>query len=83
MTNVIQLVPAEWVSESILMAVTGLKKNTIKHARNTSWMEGREYRHVSGNGEPHETAPCFYKLKLIEEWIGRMPKAVRREKKSA
>ncbi|CAI0847438.1 Putative excisionase (DUF1233) [Serratia ficaria] len=30
--QIIQLVPNKWVSESILMSITGLKKNTIKTA---------------------------------------------------
>ncbi|CNI72787.1 excisionase family protein [Yersinia enterocolitica] len=81
MDNIIQLVPSRWVSESVLMAITGLKKNTIKYARDTSWMEGREYKHVSGNGIPHETSACFYNRELVDEWIQKMPKAIRRERK--
>ncbi|EKN5164348.1 DNA-binding protein, partial [Yersinia enterocolitica] len=38
MDNVIKLVPSRWVSESVLMSISGLKKNTIKTARETSWM---------------------------------------------
>ncbi|EOD4110241.1 excisionase family protein, partial [Yersinia enterocolitica] len=28
MDNVIKLVPSRWVSESVLMSISGLKKNT-------------------------------------------------------
>lgn len=83
MSEVIQLVPNKWVSESLLMAITGMKASTIKHARNTSWMEGREYKKVSGNSDPSETAPCFYNRELVDEWIQRMPAAKPRERKSA
>ncbi|MCU3131809.1 excisionase family protein [Enterobacter roggenkampii] len=37
--------PNKWVTESLLMAITGLTKNAIRSAREKSWMEGREYRH--------------------------------------
>lgn len=83
MQNVVPLVPNKWVSESLLILLTGLKKSTIKHARDTAWMEGREYKHVSGNGQPGETAPCFYDRELVDDWIQKMPKAIRRERKSA
>lgn len=43
MSEAIQLVPNKWVSEEVLMAITGLTKNAIKSARAKSWMEGREY----------------------------------------
>lgn len=74
MDNIIQLVPSRWVSESVLMAITGLKKNTIKYARDTTWMEGREFKHVSGNGIPHETSACFYNRELVDEWIQKCQK---------
>lgn len=83
MSNIIQMVANKWVSESLLVQITGLKPSTIKHARDTSWMEGKEYKHVSGNGEPYETAPCFYNRELVDEWIQKMPRALRRDKKSA
>lgn len=80
MENVIQLVPGKWVSESLLMAITGLKKNTIKSARDHSWMEGREYKHVSADGQPYDNSMCFYDWKLIEKWIERQPAAIPRRK---
>ncbi|WP_413534382.1 excisionase family protein [Rahnella inusitata] len=83
MNNVAHITPNKWVSESLLITITGLKSSTIKYARDTLWMEGREYKHVSGSGEPGETAPCFYHRELIDEWIQKLPKAKRRERKSA
>ncbi|EBR4099704.1 excisionase, partial [Salmonella enterica] len=38
MSNVILLAPNEWVCESVLIAVTGLKSGTILRARKESWM---------------------------------------------
>ncbi|MFK8564808.1 excisionase family protein, partial [Escherichia coli] len=50
MGNVIQLAPNEWVCESVLIAITGLKPGTILRARKECWMVGREYIHVSPDG---------------------------------
>ncbi|EMU5280967.1 TPA: excisionase family protein [Yersinia enterocolitica] len=80
MTNVIQLVPSRWVSEAVLMSITGLKKNTIKTARETSWMEGREYKHVSPDGQPRDNSMCFYNRDEIDRWIERQPAAISRKK---
>ncbi|EBP7342886.1 DNA-binding protein, partial [Salmonella enterica] len=33
MSDIIQLTPNKWVSEEVLMAITGLTKNAIKSAR--------------------------------------------------
>ncbi|MEN4767278.1 excisionase family protein [Duffyella gerundensis] len=80
MENVINLTPSKWVSESVLMAITGMKKNTIKTARELSWMEGREYKHVSADGAPRDNSMCFYDWKAIEKWIDRQPTAIPRRK---
>jgi hypothetical protein len=34
------------------MDLKGIKKGTLKKAREFSLMEGREYKHVSFDGEP-------------------------------
>lgn len=80
MDNVIQLTPSKWVSEAVLMAITGLKKNTIKSAREGYWMEGREYKHVSADSVPMDNSQCFYDWKLIERWIENQPAATPRKK---
>lgn len=76
----VQLMPSKWVSESVLMAITGMKKNTIKSAREKCWMEGREYKHVSGDGAPAYNSACFYRLSAIEKWIENQPAATPRDK---
>ncbi|MDU5827487.1 excisionase family protein [Mixta calida] len=80
MENVIQLMPSKWVSEAVLMQITGLKKNTIKTAREVSWMEGREYKHVSPDGVPRENSMCFYDWRAVEKWIDKQPPAIPRRK---
>ncbi|WP_342753785.1 excisionase family protein [Pantoea sp. MBD-2R] len=80
MENIIQLVPGKWVAESVLIAITGMKKNTIKAARDQSWMEGREYKHVAADGQPRDNSMCFYDWKAIEKWIERQPAAIPRRK---
>lgn len=80
MENVIQLAPSKWVSESVLMAMTGLKKNTITTARKKCWMEGKEYKHVSPDGVPMDNSSCFYNWKEIERWIEKQPPAIPRQK---
>lgn len=39
--------PGKWVSEEQLIALKGIKKGTLKKAREKSFMEGREYKHVA------------------------------------
>lgn len=80
MSEAINLMPNKWVSESVLMAVTGLKKNTIKTARETSWMEGREYRHVAPDNQPRDNSPCFYNREEVDRWIEKQPPATKRRK---
>lgn len=41
-TIIYQIVPNEWVTEKLLIAVTGLKPGTILRARKESWLLGRE-----------------------------------------
>lgn len=78
--NVILLVPAKWVSEGVLMGITGLKKNTIKKAREDCWMEGREYKHISPDGQPRDNSTCFYDWKMVERWMDGQPAAIPRRK---
>ncbi|HIC1849292.1 excisionase family protein, partial [Escherichia coli] len=56
MQTIIQIEPNEWVSEDLLMAVTGMKRGTITRARKSSWLLGREYKHVSPEGDPKPTS---------------------------
>lgn len=71
MENVTYIVadPGEWVAEEQLMALKGIKKGTLKKARENSFLEGREYKHVSFDGEPWDNSPCFYNIKAIDRWI--------------
>lgn len=69
MTTIIQLEPNEWVTEPVLMAVTGMKSGTIARARKNSWLLGREYKHISPDGEPKPTSECMYNRKAVDAWI--------------
>lgn len=51
MSEIIQRVPNWWVIEGKLMHLTGLQEGTVRRARKTSWMNGRQYMHVSPEGE--------------------------------
>ena len=62
--------PGKWVSEEQLIALKGIKKGTLKKAREKSFMEGREYKHVAHDGMPWDNSPCFYNLEEIDRWIG-------------
>ena len=46
-SEIVLLVPNDWVSEKVLISVTGLKPGTITCAGKESWMLGREYLHIS------------------------------------
>jgi len=59
MQTIIQVEPNEWVTEQLLIAVTGMKPGTIARARKNSWLLGREYKHVSPDGEPKPTSECM------------------------
>ncbi|HBM2885802.1 TPA: excisionase family protein [Klebsiella oxytoca] len=69
MQTIIQLEPNEWVSENLLIAVTGMKRGTITRARKKSWLLGREYKHVSPEGDPKPTSECMYNRKAVDAWI--------------
>lgn len=58
-----------WVGEQQLMDLKGIKKGTLKKARECSFMEGREYKHVSFDGEPWDNSPCFYNIEEIDKLI--------------
>ncbi|PCQ50684.1 excisionase family protein, partial [Escherichia coli] len=67
MSEVIMIVsPGKWVSEEQLIALKGIKKGTLKKAREKSFMEGREYKHVAHDGMPWDNSPCFYNLEEID-----------------
>ncbi|WP_045441282.1 excisionase family protein [Citrobacter sp. S-77] len=69
MSNVIQLTPNDWVCESVLILITGLKPGTITRARKESWLLGREYLHVSPDGNPKPSSECMYNRKAVDQWI--------------
>lgn len=69
MNNIIQLEPNDWVSEDLLIAVTGLKSGTIARARKNSWFLGREYLHLSPDGDPKAGNACMYNRKAVDEWV--------------
>ena len=58
-----------------LIALKGIKKGTLKKAREKSFMEGREYKHVAHDGMPWDNSPCFYNLEEIDRWIERQASA--------
>ncbi|EBX0144500.1 excisionase family protein [Salmonella enterica subsp. enterica serovar Typhimurium] len=80
--SIIQLVPNKWVSEELLMAITGLTKHAIKSAREKSWMEWREYRHYSGDCQPKENSPILYNRYEVDNWVERQKLAIPRTKRS-
>ncbi|MEN4870862.1 excisionase family protein [Kosakonia cowanii] len=71
MSEAIQLVPNKWVSEEVLIAITGLTKNAIKSAWEKSWMEDREYRHYSGDCQPKDNSPILYNRHEVDNWVER------------
>ncbi|ELY2562263.1 excisionase family protein [Cronobacter sakazakii] len=71
MPEVIQLTPNKWVTEEKLIAVTGLRPGTIVRARKESWLQGREYLHISPDGDPKPNSECFYNCEAINAWIER------------
>ena len=70
--DVVLLVPNDWVSEKVLIAVTGLKPGTILRARKECWMVGREYVHVSPDGKPKPSSECMYNRKAVDAWVTSM-----------
>lgn len=76
MENVAYIInPGEWVAEDQLIALKGIKKGTLKNARKTSFMEGREYKHVASDCQPFDNSPCFYNISAIDKWIAQQPPA--------
>jgi hypothetical protein len=65
----IKVVPNKWVTESLLMIVSGLRSGTIQRARKQSWLVGREYLHIAPDGIPKENSECMYNLEAINLWI--------------
>lgn len=64
MQTIIQVETNDWVSEDLLMAVTGMKRGTITRARKLSWLLGREYKHVAPDGDPNPIANLCITEKL-------------------
>ena len=76
MSEVIMMVsPGKWVSEDQLIALKGIKKGTLKKAREKTFLEGKEYKHVSFDCSPWDNSPCFYNLDEIDRWIERQASA--------
>nr|DAQ54461.1 MAG TPA: putative excisionase [Caudoviricetes sp.] len=71
--QIIELIvyPGKWVAEEQLIALKGIKKGTLKKARENTFMEGREYKHVAFDGKPWDNSPCFYNIDEIDRWIER------------
>ncbi|EKZ3433606.1 excisionase family protein [Klebsiella pneumoniae] len=69
MQTIIQVETNNWVSEDLLMAVTGLKRGTITRARKLSWLLGREYKHISSDGDPKPHCEFMYNRKAVDAWI--------------
>ncbi|ATG01242.1 putative phage excisionase [Lelliottia amnigena] len=68
-TTYLVINPGKWVSEDSLMALKGIKKGTLKKARENTFLEGKHYKHVSYDCEPWDNSPCFYNLDEIDKWI--------------
>ena len=61
----------------------GYHRPEEKHDQNRqgkSWMEGREYKHISPDGMPMDNSMCFYDWKAVEKWIENQPAAIPRRK---
>ncbi|HHG8780690.1 excisionase family protein [Enterobacter hormaechei] len=78
MSDIIQLVPNKWVTEELLTATTGMSKHMIQHARRSTWMEGKHYRHVAPDMAPKQNSPIMYNLDEINHWIEHQSPAKRR-----
>ena len=69
MSEMIQIVPSDWVTEDLLVKMTGLRPGTIASARKKSWLCGREYVHMSPDSIPKENSECLYNHKAIDQWV--------------
>jgi hypothetical protein len=78
MNNLVQLTPNKWVTEELLMTLSGMTKHMIQYARRTTWMEGREYRHVAADLNPKMNSPIMYNREEVDKWIERQRPAIRR-----
>lgn len=78
MSDIIQLVPNKWVTEELLTATTGMSKHMIQHARRSTWMEGKHYRHVAPDMAPKQNSPIMYNRDEINHWIEHQSPAKRR-----
>ncbi|UJC65236.1 excisionase family protein [Enterobacter cloacae] len=76
--TIIQLVPNKWVTEELLTATTGMSKHMIQHARRSTWMEGKHYRHVAPDMAPKQNSPIMYNRDEINHWIEHQSPAKRR-----
>lgn len=76
--SILILHPNKWVTEDILMQLTGLSSSAIKTARKKSWFEGREYRHYSADCNPKDNSPIMYNRLAVDEWVERQNMAVPR-----
>ena len=74
MSEIIQIVPSEWVTEDLLVKMTGLRPGTIAQARKKSWLCGREYVHMSPDSIPKENSECLYNHKAIDQWVESLKK---------
>lgn len=69
MQTIIKIETNDWVTEELLITVTGLKPGTIARARKKSWLMGREYRHVASEGDPSIKNECMYNRKAVDAWV--------------
>jgi hypothetical protein len=69
MSEMILIVPNDWVTEDLLVKVTGLRPGTIARARKKSWLCGREYVHISPDSIPKENSECMYNRKAVDMWV--------------
>lgn len=57
---------------------TGMSKHMIQHARRSTWMEGKHYRHVAPDMAPKQNSPIMYNRDEINHWIEHQSPAKRR-----
>ncbi|EHF4947194.1 DNA-binding protein [Enterobacter hormaechei] len=61
-----------------LTSATGMSKHMIQHARRSTWMEGKHYRHVAPDMAPKQNSPIMYNRDEINHWIEHQSPAKRR-----